>query len=97
MCIRDSHKVLLRKASAKVRAQQGEDIIFGVDDRAQHPVVLLEPHKTLSLIHIYQAAHALHGDAGQAHGIDAANGLGTGPEAFEADLDIRVFVQLQME
>ena len=40
-------------------------------------------------------AHALHGDAGQTHRVDAAKGLGTVPEAFEADLDIRVFVQVE--
>ena len=32
----------------------------------------------------HQAAHALHGDAGQTHGVDAANGLGTGAEALKS-------------
>ena len=46
------HEILLREASAEVWAQQGEDIIFGVDDRAQHAIVLLEPHKALKLVYL---------------------------------------------
>ena len=45
----------------------------------------------------HQAAHALHGDAGQTHGVDAADGLGAGPEALEADLDIRVFAGVEVQ
>ena len=45
----------------------------------------------------HQAAHALHGDAGQTHGVDAADGLGAGTEAFEADLDIRIFAGVEVQ
>ena len=60
------HEVLLRKASAEVRAQQGEDIIFGVDDRAQHPIVLLEPHKALKLVYL-PVQTFFHGVEGRDH------------------------------
>ena len=44
-------KVLFREPPAKVGTQQGQDVVFGVDDRTQHPAVLLEPDKALKLVH----------------------------------------------
>ena len=44
-------EVLLREAGAEMPAQEGQDIIFRVDDCAQHPVVLLKTDKALKLVH----------------------------------------------
>mgnify|MGYP006877192294 CR=1 FL=1 len=38
-------EVLLRKAGTEMPAQEGQNIVFGVDDRAQHPLVLLKADK----------------------------------------------------
>ena len=43
------HEVLFRKAGAEMPPQQRQDIVFGVDDRTQHPVVLLEADEALKL------------------------------------------------
>ena len=60
---------------------QRQDVVFGVDDGAQHPVVLLKPHKALKLVHfpvkaflhLIQRGHvrvagALHGAGAEGEG-----------------------------
>ena len=44
-------EVLLRETGAEMPAQEGQNIVFGVDDCTQHPIVLLKTDKALKLVH----------------------------------------------
>ena len=97
----------VRPAGTVVVADDGHHAVVQAENGHEHEALQLEVdakhrhrrsregHEDQVHAKGHQAAHALHGDAGQTHRVDAANGLGTGPEAFEADLDIRVFVQVE--
>ena len=45
----------------------------------------------------HHAAHALHGDAGQADNVDPFDGFGAGAEALEIQLDIGVLAEVEVE
>ena len=45
----------------------------------------------------HHAAHALHGDAGQADNVDPFDGFGAGAEALEIQLDIGVLAEVEIE
>ena len=44
-------EVLLREAGTEMGAQEGQNIVLGVDDCTQHPIVLLKTDKALKLVH----------------------------------------------
>ena len=99
----------VRAAGAVVVADDGHHAVVQAENGHEHEALQLEVdaehrhrrgregHQDQIHAEGHQAAHALHGDAGQTHRVDAADGLGTGPEALEADLDIRVFAGVEVQ
>ena len=106
-CQLDGFFHAVRSAGTVVVADDGHHAVVQAKDGHEHEALQLEVHTEHrhrcgreaheDQVHAkgHQAAHALHGNAGQAHRVDAANGLGTGAEALEADLDIWVPVQVE--
>ena len=99
----------LRPACAVVVADDGHHAVVHAEDGHEDEALQLEidaedrhrrgreGHQDLVHEEGHDAAHALHGDAGQADGVDAADGLGAGAEAPEADLDVGVFVEVEVQ
>ena len=99
----------LRLPCAVVVADDGDHAVVHTEDGHEHEALQLEVdaedgdsrgregHQDLVHEEGHHAAHALHGDAGQADGVDAADGLGAGPEAPEADLDVGVLIEVEVQ
>ena len=99
----------VRSAGTIVVADDGHHAVVQAENGHKHKALQLEVdaehrhrrsgegHQDQVHAKGHQAAHTLHGDAGQTHGVDAANGLGAGTEAFEADLDVRVFAGVEVQ
>ena len=90
-----------------VVADDGHHTVVQAKDGHEHEALQLEidaehrhrrgreRHEDLVHEERHHAAHALHGNAGQAHDVDPPDGLAAGAEALEADLDVRVFLQVE--
>ena len=91
-------EVLLREAGTEMPAQEGQNIVFGVDDRTQHSVVLFKADEALKLVYlpVETLFHLVErGYIRMAHPLDRAGAEGEG-QMQEAD-EQKLFVLLPGE
>ena len=92
-----------------VVADDGHHAVVHAEDGHEHEALQLEVnaehghsgggkgHQDLVHQEGHHAAHALHGDAGQADNVDPFDGFGAGAEALEIQLDIGVLAEVEVE